>query len=202
MAEQWLEITNGEFKAMLDSKSSTTSTLNHGAKSTKRKYLTVAELEIQRQASLALFVSKSITDSAKECWMRTCRSDATVKLSATSRRGLRLRPEDRTRVGRMIVPERIGTGSRALDAASKMGVRKPKDGIVYPKAGCRSIKVVRRSELLNAGMPEELVIQVMKAQADRIRIKQGSTLVRLANLAGMSLKEASEIKLADKVELA
>ena len=137
----------------------------------KRKYLTVEELEIQRQATLAVFTLKSIRDSSNDAWKALCRSDKDRKLSPSSRMGLRLRPQDRTRVGRMIIPSHSGSGSKALDSAQKLGVRKPKDGIVYPKAGARSIKVVRRSDLENAGMPEELVVQVMKSQANRIRIK-------------------------------
>lgn len=173
------------------------------------KLLTLQEVEIIRQAKLALFVADSIKKANREA------------NNHRSRRTLYGRGKDDTSVIPIrervhlsaVMPERV-PASKAIGELPKVGIHPSKTsykgGNVYPRAAARSITVVTKAGMLKAGLPEELVEQILKSQATRIRIPRNRVAdcqrIRLMlasdddNIRHLpcSMKEALEI--ADKVE--
>lgn len=139
--------------------------------------MTIQQREQLRRSRLARFVAKSIQQTEKDVWARRCKSDRAIQLART----------DRATAPRVILPtkteptcaEPTNTNGRDFHAAKTVGLRSGKKGYRFPKAGCRSMaKPIRRKELLDSGLPTELVDCIMKEQASRIRIRNAVTIVR------------------------
>lgn len=144
--------------------------------------MNIKELELARSVRATLGAIQSQKQAEKDAWRQKCVSDPANKklLSPSDPRGKKTLVKDREHIGRMIVPSRIGSGSRALSNAQKLGVREPGDGIRYPKAGCRSRgAIVTRAKLEKAGFSEDQIISLLKGQAERIRVKRVQVLERL-----------------------
>lgn len=153
--------------------------------------MTLEQRERIRISKLAEQVIASIKQAEKDVWNRKCRSDRPIKLART----------DRTTAPVVILPQcrqatssqPANTNGRDFHAVKTVGLAGRKKGYRFPKAGCKSMaKLIKRSALLESGLPSELVDCIMKDQASRIRIpkEKFSRVERIAEFLGISLREA------------
>lgn len=118
------------------------------------------EIDLRNQAKLALFTAKSIKDAEL----------AVFKFRG--KRQMKLTRNDNSNHLRAVLPQTV-SGKDVVNQLPRKGLKLRRKGYRYPKAGCRSsIQVVKKSELLKAGLSEEQVAQLISMQSSRIRVKK------------------------------
>lgn len=125
--------------------------------------MTLEQREAVRQLVLAQSTLESCKEAAKEVWKRRCRSDRPIRLSL----------QERVSNFSCVMPEGIPM-SRVIGQMPEKGLRPSRAayrGGYRLKQDWHSLKVNKRSELIAAGLPEELAGQIISAQAQKIVIK-------------------------------